>query len=115
MTAHEWKELRGRLEDAVDSRLDAMRAFVEELVRIPSENPPGRRYGECARAIEARLQELRFPVERIAAPEGRFILRSFLGETGPTLYFHGHYDVVPAQSPGQFEPHFRKDNLFARG
>src|SRR6202795_2873481 len=31
------------------------------------------------------------------------------------LYFHGHYDVVPAQSPEQFQP-TRKDHfLFGRG
>src|SRR5258706_9990741 len=32
-----------------------------------------------------------------------------------TLYFHGHYDVVPAQSPEQFQPVRKEHFLFGRG
>jgi acetylornithine deacetylase/succinyl-diaminopimelate desuccinylase-like protein len=32
-----------------------------------------------------------------------------------TLYFHGHYDVVPAQSAEQFKPMRKKHFLFGRG
>lgn len=32
-----------------------------------------------------------------------------------TLYFHGHYDVVPAQSVEQFKPVRKKHFLFGRG
>src|SRR5581483_11886142 len=32
-----------------------------------------------------------------------------------TLYFSGHYDVVPAQSRDQFEPRIEGANLFGRG
>jgi len=36
--------------------------------------------------------------------------------TGPhTLYFSGHYDVVPAQSRDQFQPRVEGRNLFGRG
>ena len=44
----------------------------------------------------------------------RSVVRSFVG-TGPTLWFHGHYDVVPAQHAGQFAPEVRDGMLFGRG
>lgn len=31
------------------------------------------------------------------------------------LYFHGHYDVVPAASPAQFQPRIRGRKLYGRG
>ncbi|NNM34677.1 MAG: M20/M25/M40 family metallo-hydrolase, partial [Gemmatimonadetes bacterium] len=34
---------------------------------------------------------------------------------GPTLYFHGHYDVVPATAEGQFDPHVRDGRIWGRG
>jgi acetylornithine deacetylase/succinyl-diaminopimelate desuccinylase-like protein len=36
--------------------------------------------------------------------------------TGPrTLYFSGHFDVVPAQHRDQFQPRVEGQNLFGRG
>ena len=78
-------ELHRVLKPALDARIDAMRAFTEELMRIPSENPPGVNYAECAAVIEARLRQMRLPVERIEAPEGRVIVRSSWGEGERTL------------------------------
>jgi acetylornithine deacetylase/succinyl-diaminopimelate desuccinylase family protein len=40
---------------------------------------------------------------------------SFVGQGDPTLYFGGHYDVVPAQSRSQFDPVKKAENLFGRG
>ena len=48
-----------------------------------------------------------------AAP--RAALRAYVGDSGPTLYFHGHYDVVPAFSRDQFVPRVEGDTLFGRG
>src|SRR5260370_40116960 len=47
--------------------------------------------------------------------EAPIILVASYGRGERVLYFHGHYDVVPAQSGEQFQP-LRKDHfLFARG
>src|SRR5258708_9105961 len=43
---------------------------------------------------------------------------SLLGTYGRgegALHFHGHYDVVPAQSPEQFQPIRKEHFLFGRG
>jgi acetylornithine deacetylase/succinyl-diaminopimelate desuccinylase-like protein len=85
--------------------------FTRELIAIPTENPPGNCYGEAQRAILDRLRQLGFDDTRTV---GECIL-SFLGEAGPTVYFSGHYDVVPAQDRAQFETSIQGANLFGRG
>jgi succinyl-diaminopimelate desuccinylase len=90
---------------------EAMIRLTRELVAIPSENPPGNCYPETVELLSRRLRELGFEDTRI---EGDCVL-SFVGEGTRTLYFSGHYDVVPAQSRSQFEPEVKGANLFGRG
>jgi acetylornithine deacetylase/succinyl-diaminopimelate desuccinylase family protein len=45
----------------------------------------------------------------------RYNLLSFYGNGQRTLYFHGHYDVVPAHSREQFAPRVEKGRLYGRG
>jgi acetylornithine deacetylase/succinyl-diaminopimelate desuccinylase family protein len=103
-------------------RNEEMAALVAELVAVPTENPPGNNYGACADLLELRLQQLGLDCERIAPAAAQNQLKdapaSLMASFGAgerTLYFHGHYDVVPAQSAEQFKP-LRKGNfLFGRG
>jgi succinyl-diaminopimelate desuccinylase len=89
--------------------------FASELIRIPSENPPGRAYARCATLIARRLRELGLTVRTLnPTGEGPCVAGTY-GEGGRALYFSGHYDVVPAQEPSQFEPVVRKQNLHGRG
>ncbi|MFQ5721978.1 MAG: M20 family metallopeptidase [Candidatus Aminicenantales bacterium] len=37
------------------------------------------------------------------------------GNGQKSIHFHGHYDVVPADSPHQFKPYLRADRLYGRG
>jgi len=62
--------------------------------------------------LRDRLRRLGFPIEP-KTPGGS--VRSFYGRGKPTLYFHGHFDVVPAASPAQFQPAIRAGKLFGRG
>jgi len=89
----------------------AMLDLTERLIAIPSENPPGNRYEECARTLFGELDRLGFDDVRL---EGACVLAS-AGTGPPTLYFSGHYDVVPAQSRDQFQPRVKGANLFGRG
>lgn len=89
----------------------AMLDLTKRLVAIPSENPPGNHYEECAHTLFDELERLGFEDVR---REGACVLAS--AGTGPrTLYFSGHYDVVPAQSRDQFQPRVDGANLFGRG
>jgi succinyl-diaminopimelate desuccinylase len=89
----------------------AMLDLTQRLIAIPSENPPGNRYEECARALFEELDRLHFDDVRC---EGACILAS-IGTGERTLYFSGHYDVVPAQSRDQFQPRIEGANLIGRG
>lgn len=106
---------------ALASRERDIRSFIAELVAIPTENPPGRHYQECARLLASRLRKLGLPAETIPVPrrfapgEARYCVLSSLGRGRRTLFFHGHYDVVPAQSPQQFKPVVKNGLLGGRG
>ena len=96
--------------------------MLAELVAIPTENPPGKNYRVCADFLENRLKQVGLECERLEGSETKegnadnpVCLVAEYGRGERVLYFHGHYDVVPAQSPEQFHP-VRKDHfLFGRG
>jgi succinyl-diaminopimelate desuccinylase len=107
-------------------REDEMAALLAELVAIPTENPPGNNYRACADLLEARLRAHGLACERLQTPrhvphsgpdasEASPSLLAAYGRPGRTLYFHGHYDVVPAQSKQQFRPSRKDHFLFGRG
>jgi acetylornithine deacetylase/succinyl-diaminopimelate desuccinylase family protein len=112
-------EWMGELARALDAHKDAILAFGQDLIRIPTENPPGRHYGECVDRIRAELDRLAIPcrvLEASAGPGGqRYNVLGFHGEGQRTLYFHGHYDVVPAHSREQFTPRIEHGRLWGRG
>lgn len=88
-----------------------MLELAHRLIAIPSENPPGNCYEGCARALLGELDKLGF---RNVKREGACVVAS-VGTGSRTLYFSGHYDVVPAQSRDQFQPRIEGANLFGRG
>ena len=85
--------------------------LTKRLIAIPSENPPGNLYEESARTLLGALDRLGFDDVR---REGACVL-AWAGSGQRTLYFSGHYDVVPAQSRDQFQPRVEGANLFGRG
>jgi succinyl-diaminopimelate desuccinylase len=103
--------------DCVDERGHLVPRLLSDLVAVASENPPGREYASCVAALEAAAEGLGLAHERIAidGEPPRTALRTSIGERGPVLYLHGHYDVVPAYAPDQFIPRIEGDALFGRG
>ena len=103
-------------------REEEMAALLSELVAIPTENPPGKNYRACADFIEKTLQRVGLECERLEADQPRegsgekpICLIASHGRGESVLYFHGHYDVVPAQSREQFQPSRKDHFLFGRG
>jgi acetylornithine deacetylase/succinyl-diaminopimelate desuccinylase family protein len=101
-------------------RADEMATLLEALVRIPTENPPGRELARCAGVLHDVMERLGFSPEVIElAPtgtlEGPTIVRGAVGGGDALIYYHGHFDVVPAQSPSQFEPERRDGKIIGRG
>jgi succinyl-diaminopimelate desuccinylase len=103
-------------------REDEMAALLAELVAIPTENPPGKNYRACTDLLEIRLREFGLDCERLGPGDSRrdtdgapVSLQASYGGGQKAIYFHGHYDVVPAQSPEQFQPSRKEHFLFGRG
>jgi len=97
-----------------------MAVLLADLVAVPTENPPGRHYHVFADLFENRVAKLGLPCDRFEASSKRAAgdvpacLSVSYGK-GRVFYFHGHYDVVPAQSEEQFKPCRKEHFLFGRG
>ncbi|MFQ6108105.1 MAG: M20 family metallopeptidase [Candidatus Aminicenantales bacterium] len=88
-----------------------------ELVAIPTSNPPGSYYKQCVDYLSSILKEIKIDYDMIQIPHRDYPRFSLLGAYGKgknSIHFHGHYDVVPADSPSQFRPHLREDCLHGR-
>jgi len=107
------------LKHALDAHKDEILAFAQDLISIPTENPPGNCYRQCADRIRAELDRLGLTYQVVEAPgfsgRPRYNFLGFHGDGRRTLYFHGHYDVVPAQRPDQFIPQIEDGRLVGRG
>jgi succinyl-diaminopimelate desuccinylase len=114
--------------DAIDDATDEMVAFTQELIAIPTVNPPGEGYVECAEAIGRRLSafdfEVDYPVaegraEHTAAHPRMNVVGLRRGRTmRPLVHLNGHFDVVPAGAGWTVEPfgHVVRDGrIYGRG
>jgi succinyl-diaminopimelate desuccinylase len=119
---------RERVLREVDAIADEAVAFAAELIRIPTVNPPGEAYEECARAIGERLRRGGFDVEYLEADGSAEHTRAHprlnvVGTRdgtarGPVLHINGHFDVVPAGAGWTVEPFagvVRDGRLYGRG
>src|ERR1700761_9680069 len=93
------------IHDFVREHAETETRFLSEIVKIPSDNPPG----DCNRSAEVvatLLEGLGFQVERHKVPEARvkangmisatnLIVRRRFGQGGPTIALNAHGDVVP--------------------
>src|SRR6201995_2998192 len=88
------------------------RVLTERLITYDTSNVEGLR--AAAGFIKGWLEAREIAVTD--NPFGdRFALTAEVGPSdGPTLVFHGHYDVVPARAE-QFEPRIQGDRLIGRG
>src|SRR5262245_57948536 len=100
-------DLRAKLTGWIDAQRPAQVDFLAQLVRQPSDNPPG----DCrpmAERTAALLARLGFQVERHVVPEAWVQQRGMVSVTnlivrrrfgaGPTIALNAHGDVVP---PGE--------------
>lgn len=109
------QDSKTRIEAYIDDHFDEEVAFLQALVRQPSDNPPG----DCAphAALSARLlEEMGFPVEKfdvpadVAASHGmvsatNLIVRHAFGSGGPTVALNAHGDVVPPGDGWTHDPY----------
>lgn len=113
---------------AVDAAADEIVDFTSALIRIPTVNPPGENYTECAHLIGARLGDCGFDVEYHDA-EGRpehtrahprvNVVGTLRGRAErPRVHLNGHFDVVPAGAGWTVDPFgglVREGRIYGRG
>ncbi|MGI9146416.1 MAG: acetylornithine deacetylase/succinyl-diaminopimelate desuccinylase family protein [Chloroflexota bacterium] len=114
----------------VERLADEMVGFTQELVRIPSVNPPGDCYAQCVDLVARKLEAFGYAVEMLPAeglpehtPEfprpnvvGTLAAPENLART--TLHFNGHYDVVPPGAGWSVDPfgaELRDGKIYGRG
>ena len=121
-------DLRDRVQAEVDGLREEMVSFLVDLLRLPTVNPPGDLYEDCARLIGGRLQRQGFAVEYFEA-EGRSehtpdhprlnVVGARAGEgKGPVVHINGHFDVVPAGEGWTVDPfggEVRDNRVYGRG
>jgi succinyl-diaminopimelate desuccinylase len=116
----------------IEKGRDALCASLQELVRIPTVNPPGTHYAEIVDLLEMRCQGLGLQTQILRVPQSEaqaivphaddhprlnLIARWDVG-AAKTVHFNAHYDVVPVSGKWRmdaFHPHIDGDWLYGRG
>ena len=106
--------------------------LLQEIIRVPTENPPGVCYLECAALLAGALRRAGLATRFVAAPAAtqrrhlrdaalnpRTNVVGFLDAGARrTLHFNAHYDVVPVSGNwkfGPFEPRLSNGWVYGRG
>ncbi len=101
--------------DWVDAQFEAEKRFLAQLVKVPSDNPPGDCQRHAERAVQL-LEELGFEVERHVVPAqsvhaagmisaSNLMVRLTFGSGGPCIALNAHGDVVPPGTGWKYDPY----------
>ena len=96
--------LTDRLDEAVTARRDDLIALTQDLIRIPTLNPPGDNYLEICEYLDRRLAAQGFQTELVRAygapgdsdkhPRWNIVARREGAYNGECVHFNSHIDVV---------------------
>ncbi len=112
----------------VEAASDEIVAFTAEMIRIPTVNPPGEGYRDCAELIGRRLGATGLAVEYVEAegrpehtadyPRVNVVGRGAALPGRPRLHLNGHFDVVPPGDGWTVDPFagvVREGRIYGRG
>lgn len=121
-------EYAAQLAKLVDEREAELVALTQDLIRIPTINPPGDAYTPCAEYIGNRLKKSGFAVDYIRGvgtpgdsdryPRTNIIARIEGNRLGPCVHFNGHIDVVEVGKGWTVDPfggEVKDGKVFGRG
>ncbi|MCF3972534.1 acetylornithine deacetylase/succinyl-diaminopimelate desuccinylase family protein [Paracoccus salsus] len=93
-----------RLKDAIDDRREQLIALTQDLIRIPTLNPPGRHYLDICEYLQARMSRQGWKCDLIRAtgtpgdsdryPRWNLVARRAGARRGDCVHFNSHHDVV---------------------
>ena len=112
----------------IDSRRDDLISLTQELIRIPTLNPPGENYREICEFLSKRLQKSGFGIELVRAkgtpgdsdkyPRWNVVARREGAHRGDCVHFNSHIDVVEVGSgwtQNPFGGDLVDDKIYGRG
>lgn len=98
----------------IEESREELVALTQDLIRIPTVNPPGDAYRPCAELVGERLRGQGFAVEYLRAegaigdseryPRTNVVARIEGGRPGETVHFNSHIDVVEAGQGWTHDP-----------
>lgn len=116
------------LNTLIDARRDELIALTQDLIRLPTLNPPGDNYLEICEYLLNRLEARGFDVEMIRAegapgdsdiyPRWNVVARREGGSSGECVHFNSHIDVVEVGRGWSFDPFagtLQDGKIFGRG
>jgi succinyl-diaminopimelate desuccinylase len=123
---HECMETK--LSTAIADRRGDLIALTQDLIRMPTLNPPGRDYRVICEYLEARLKRSGFETQLIRAtgtpgdsdkyPRWNVVARREGTRPGECVHFNSHTDVVEIGSGWTFDPFGAEvagDRIYGRG
>ena len=119
---------RVELLDEIGSRRDDLIALTQDLIRIPTLNPPGECYRDICEVLANRLRAKGFSIELLRAhgalgdsdryPRWNVLARKEGTAAGDCLHFNSHTDVVLAGHGWTVDPfggEMREGKIYGRG
>lgn len=120
------------MSDALDHRIDSKRddliALTQDLIRIPTLNPPGENYAAICDFLRQRLEKSGFTCEMLRAhgapgdsdryPRWNIVARKEGTRTGDCVHFNSHTDVVEVGKGWTRDPFGAEldgDRIYGRG
>ena len=120
--------LLSNLTESIDNKRDDLISLTQDLVKIPTLNPPGENYLEICEYLKTRLRKSNFNIELIRAngspgdsdkfPRWNIIGRREGSGKGDCVHFNSHTDVVDVGSGWSFDPFGAEINdgrIYGRG
>jgi succinyl-diaminopimelate desuccinylase len=120
--------LTDRLFARLDGKHDEVAALTADLIRIPTVNPPGDVYRDCAEYLGKRLAQRGFSIgyhraEGVAGDSPRYprvnmVARIEGSRPGPAVHFNSHIDVVEPGHGWTVDPfggEIREGRVWGRG
>ena len=121
-------DLKPRLAAEIDARRDELIALTQDLIRIPTVNPPGEGYLEICEYLARRLKKHGYAVELMRAdgkpgdndryPRWNVVARREGKSPGETVHFNSHHDVVEVGRGWTVDPfggELRDGRIYGRG
>ena len=120
--------IHARLASEISARREDLASLLQDMVRIPTLNPPGLRYRDFCDLVATRLERAGFQAEFVRArgapgdsnanPRWNLVARREGSEPGECVHFNSHHDVVEVGQGWTRDPFAAEregDRIYGRG